>query len=72
MTYQVTADVKYLDGALKGLLIPSGFRVSYPTHRAAIRAVNWICKTKRESDFVRAVGTGNKYEFASAPQVFRI
>jgi hypothetical protein len=61
--YEVACDIRYLDGALKGLTIPSGYRCRYPDLTSAHRCVSWVIKIRKSGDFVRAVGTGNRYEF---------
>jgi hypothetical protein len=61
MTYRVTADIEYLDGALEGLLIPAGYRVTYPNYRLAMKCAAWLQKVERTNDFVRAAVTGNRY-----------
>ena len=70
--FVVSADITYLDGSLKGLTIPAGYKVSYPCERLAVKLAGWIDKVRRENDFVRAVGSGWRYVFASKPQVLRI
>lgn len=62
MTYLVTADIRFQDGALAGLLIPAGYSVTVPDERHAIRIASWLTRVHDELDFVRATGTGNKYE----------
>lgn len=63
--YKITADIEYLDGTLAGLLIPSGYHVTYPTLESAVRCTQWIKRTMKDKDFVRAYGTGNRYTFRS-------
>lgn len=66
MIYRVSADIVYLEGFLDGIQIPDGFAVSYPSRSAADRCAAWINRTRADDDFVRAVGTGNRFKFASA------
>jgi len=61
MKYRVTADIEYLDGTLAGIVIPAGFTTTDPDIHHAIRRVQWLQRVMRENDFIRAVGTGNKY-----------
>lgn len=71
-TFTVTADIRYLDGTLAGMVIPSGYRVTYTDRNGVFRATRWIERVRRDGDFVRATGTGNRYVFASVPSVSEI
>jgi hypothetical protein len=57
----ITADIEYLDGALAGLVIPSGFSIKTPDASVARSTLKFLHRVRREKDFVRAVGTGNRY-----------
>lgn len=70
--FVVTADIRYLDGTLKGMEIPSGFRVTVPSLAHAIRTAKYIETTRRNNDFVRAIGTGSRYVYTSAPSYFEL
>lgn len=70
--YRVTADIQYQDGTLAGLLIPAGYGVNYPTRRSAQRCAAWLCKVQREKDFIRAVGTGCKYNIVGRVSIDRL
>lgn len=70
--YKVTADITYDEGALAGLLIENGYEVNMPDYKHALRVIRWIEKTMRANDFVRAVGTSQKYRFRSFPKAVRI
>lgn len=60
--FQVSADIRYLDGALAGLTIPAGFRVTVGSIAEAVRTTRWLEGVRADGDFVRASGTGNRYE----------
>ena len=62
MRYQVTADIRYIDGSLAGLTIPAGYRTTWGDRQSASRAAAWLRSVMNSHDFVRACGTGNKYE----------
>ena len=62
MEYHVTADIEYLDGTLRGMVIPAGYSVTLPDERHAQRVVAHLSKVMRSDDFVRAVSTGNRYK----------
>lgn len=70
---RVSADIQYLDGALKGLTIPDGWNATYSAdesgRRSAQSAIRFLIRVRREDDFIRAVGTGNRYQIASAPRL---
>ena len=65
MAYRITADIRYLDGALAGITIPSGYSVTYEDRNAADRCHTWLHRVWREADFIRACGTGNRYEIVN-------
>ena len=66
---RVKADIEYMDGALKGVYLPFGYSVGYPNRDSAMRVCRWIERVMRENDFVRATGTGNRYQFKSVPLI---
>ena len=67
--YTVVADIKYLDGSLTGLVIPAGHSTRHANKTSAMRVVRWIAKTYDSNDFVRATGTGNRYQFTTRPEL---
>jgi hypothetical protein len=69
LNYMVSADIRYLDGALAEIVIPSGYRVGRLSIEAACLISRWIEKTRAADDFARAAYTGNRYQFQSAPRV---
>lgn len=69
MAFIVTADIKYLDGALEGMTIPAGYRVTEPDRSHANRCSAWLSKVQRSNDFIRAVGTGNRYQIVGPIEV---
>lgn len=70
--FRVTADIRYLDGALADLEIPAGFACSYPTRQSAVRASQWLQTVQRTNDFIRATGTGHRYVVTGGVTVDRI
>jgi hypothetical protein len=60
--FAVSATIRYLDGTLAGLTIPAGFRITTPDHASALRTFAWLGRVRRARDFVRATGTGSRYE----------
>jgi len=70
--YLVQADIKYLDGALEGLEIPAGFRVTYLNNMRAYSVAAWLKKVHKANDFIRATGTGNRYQVTGNVSVTRI
>lgn len=70
--YRVTADIEYLDGNLAGLVLPSGYGVMVPTMRDAQKLRKWVAETSAANDFVRAAITGNRYQFRSAPRLYKV
>lgn len=69
--FRISADIKYLDGNLSGLVIPSGYTVTMPDNQSAMRVALWIYKVRKENDFVRAVGTASRYQFTSSARIDR-
>ena len=59
--FTVSADIKYMDGWLAGMVIPAGYRCTFPTRSTAMSAVRWLTKVHRECDFVRAAVTSHRY-----------
>lgn len=72
MTFRVTADIKYIDGTLAGLEIPAGFSATYPNRSIANRCSAWLERTMRAKDFVRATGTGAKFNITGRICVERV
>ena len=70
-TYQVAASIRYLDGALAGLIIPSGVNLRYPTLSPARRAVAFFAKVRRDRDCIRATGTGHRYQIVGEVSLIR-
>lgn len=64
MLFQIQFDVMYLDGNLKGHLIP-GEVVQYTDRSAADRALAFYVKVEREKDFIRAAVTGHRYQVSN-------
>jgi hypothetical protein len=60
--FQVSASIRYLDGSLAGLTIPSGFRITTPDRSRAYSMSQWLSRVQRERDFIRAAVTGSRYE----------
>lgn len=60
--WQVRADICYLDGPLRGLLLPYGYAVTYASPEPAYRCAAWLTKVRAEQDFIRAAVTGNRYQ----------
>jgi hypothetical protein len=69
MAYRIEADIRYIDGTLKDLDLPSGYSVNAPNRASAYRILGWVLRTRAAADFVRAVGTGNRYQFVSDPRL---
>ena len=67
--FAVSADIHYLDGALAGLTIPSGFRATYADREEAYRVAQWLQRVWQSRDFIRATGTGSRYEVESQPHI---
>lgn len=67
--FQVSADIRYLDGTLAGLLIPAGYRLTVPSARRATQIASWLSGVRSRGDFVRATGSGNRYEVVGAVTV---
>lgn len=63
-TFRISADIRYLSGALTGLTIPAGYSVTTPDRGRADSIQRWLNKVHTERDFIRAAGTGNRYEIA--------
>jgi hypothetical protein len=72
MTYRIEADIRYLDGTLAGMDLPSGYAVTAPDLKHAYRYVGFVVKTRAAKDFVRAAVTGNRYQFISEPRLVRL
>ena len=72
MTYQVSADIKYLNGILVDLTIPDGHSCSFPTRSAADRHAAFLAQVYAENDFIRSAGGGGKYQVVAAPTVTRL
>jgi hypothetical protein len=70
--YRVIADIEYLDGALAGMVIPSGYSVTFPNDRAAYRCAAWLKRIQSADDFIRAAVTGNRYKVAGSVDVRRV
>lgn len=68
--YLVSADIEYLDGALKGLPLVNGYTVKATDEKGAQRYVRWLESQRDEpAAFVKAAGTGNKYRVTGNIQV---
>lgn len=69
---RVEADIRYDEGFLAGMVIPSGYAVTAPTCAEARKISAWVERVRAEGDFVRAVGTGHPYRFMSAPRIVEL
>jgi len=69
---RVEADIRYLDGNLSDIEIPSGFHITVPDYSSAAGFVKWIEHTRKDNDFVRALGTGDRYIFTSPARSFEL
>lgn len=70
--YRVAADIEYLDGALKGLLIPAGYNCRFVTYKDAQRVAAWLERVRQTADFVRATGTGKRYTVRGGIEITRL
>ena len=70
--YEVNFDIRYLDGFLKDMVIPSGHRCKFATEKAAEKHAGFFTKIRNKNSFVRAVATGNRYKVASEVLVTKI
>jgi hypothetical protein len=71
MLFRISADIRYLTGALAGLTIPDGHAVTEPTRTDAMRVVRFLSKVRTDGDFIRSV-TGNRYEVVSEIRIEEI
>lgn len=62
--YRVSADVRYLDGSLEGLVISDGWTTTYPTIELAQAAAQWAKRC-----YLAGVEVGAGYLIVSAPVV---
>lgn len=75
MRYLVTASIRYLDGALAGILLHDGQKATFATRKAADTHARFLARVRDTNDFIRAVGTGAPYKVegevkvAKAPEV---
>lgn len=67
--FQVSADVKFLDGLLAGLTVPGGQTCTFPDAPTARRHAVWLHGLWTSRDFARSVGTGARFIVVSCPQV---
>ena len=58
---RISADIEYLDGTLAGMVIPDGWSATYPK-QSMFRITRWLERVRRQDDFIRATGTGNRYK----------
>lgn len=69
--WRVSADVQYMSGTLRGIVIPDGFAVVMLSQRDAIALADRIDKAHRSGARVKAAGTRNEYVYASPSRVVR-
>ena len=72
MIFRVSADIRYLSGALTGLTIADGHAVTEPTRTDAMRVVRFLSKVRADGDFIRAAVTGNRYAVVSDVRIEEI
>lgn len=64
MIYKITADIRYLDGALVGLTIQGGYCVTTPGRDLADQTQEWLIRMCQNQEPVSAAVTGNRYVIA--------